>query len=100
MPNYLNRIESDLYKLYSITDGSGEVVEMVAELKEKYDKSAAFDQTLEIIKELRDFNRNREPKSERSKVKSRNFIQFCDDLEREINLTYKETRDKYESGAR
>ena len=43
MSNYLNQIESDLYKLYSITNGSGEVVEMVAELKEKYQKAVAFD---------------------------------------------------------
>lgn len=43
MTNYLNQIESDLYKLNSITNGSGEVVEMVAELKEKYEKAKAFD---------------------------------------------------------
>lgn len=47
MNNYLNQIESDLYKLYSITNGSGEVVEMVAELKEKYEKSEAFDAIVE-----------------------------------------------------
>lgn len=44
MSNYLNQIESDLYKLNSITNGSGEVVEMVAELKEKYEKAKAFDE--------------------------------------------------------
>lgn len=43
MTNYLNQIESDLYKLNSITNGSGEVVEMVAELKEKYEKAKAWD---------------------------------------------------------
>ena len=47
MTNYLNQIESDLYKLNSITDGSGEVVEMVAELKEKYEKAKAFDRVVE-----------------------------------------------------
>ena len=47
MPNYLNQIESDLYKLYSITNGSGEVVEMVAELKEKYEKAEAFDRIVQ-----------------------------------------------------
>ena len=43
MSNYLNQIESDLYKLYSITNGSGEVVEMVTELKEKYEKAKSWD---------------------------------------------------------
>lgn len=47
MSNYLNQIESDLYKLNSITDVNGEVVEMVAELKEKYEKSEAFDAIVE-----------------------------------------------------
>ena len=47
MSNYLNQIESDLYKLYSITNGSGEVVEMVAEIKEKYEKAKAFDRVVE-----------------------------------------------------
>ena len=47
MSNYLNQIESDLYKLYSITNGSGEVVEMVTELKEKYEKAKAFDRVVE-----------------------------------------------------
>ena len=57
MSDYLNQIESDLYKLYSITNGSGEVVEMVAELKEKYEKAKAFDAIVEkyvgIMKEVR-----------------------------------------------
>lgn len=57
MPNYLNQIESDLYKLNSITNGSGEVVEMVAELKEKYRRAEAFDEIVEkyegIMKEVR-----------------------------------------------
>ena len=47
MSNYLNQIESDLYKLNSITNGSGEVVEMVAELKEKYQKAEAFDRIVQ-----------------------------------------------------
>lgn len=47
MSNYLNQIESDLYKLNSITNGSGEVVEMVAELKEKYEKAKAYDEIVE-----------------------------------------------------
>lgn len=49
MSNYLNQIESDLYKLYSITNGSGEVVEMVAEIKEKYEKAKAWDLLTEDI---------------------------------------------------
>ena len=53
MTNYLNQIESDLYKLNSITNGSGEVVEMVAELKEKYDKAKAYDAIAINIKALR-----------------------------------------------
>ena len=52
MTNYLNQIESDLYKLNSITNGSGEVVEMVAEIKEKYQKAEAFDQIREARKEV------------------------------------------------
>lgn len=51
MTNYLNQIESDLYKLNSITNGSGEVVEMVAELKEKYEKAKAWDKTQDLIKD-------------------------------------------------
>ena len=51
MSNYLNQIESDLYKLNSITNGSGEVVEMVAELKEKYEKAKAWDKTQDLIKD-------------------------------------------------
>lgn len=51
MSNYLNQIESDLYKLNSITNGSGEVVEMVAELKEKYEKAKAWDRTQDLLKE-------------------------------------------------
>ena len=57
MTNYLNQIESDLYKLNSITNGSGEVVEMVAELKEKYWKAESFDEIVEkyegIMKDVR-----------------------------------------------
>ena len=51
MSNYLNQIESDLYKLNSITNGSGEVVEMVAEMKEKYEKAEAFDAILKAYDE-------------------------------------------------
>ena len=51
MSNYLNQIESDLYKLNSITNGSGEVVEMVAEIKEKYEKAKAFDAILKSYDE-------------------------------------------------
>ena len=50
MSNYLNQIESDLYKLYSITNGSGEVVEMVTELKEKYEKAKAYDHIENLVK--------------------------------------------------
>ena len=52
MPNYLNQIESDLYKLYSITNGSSEIVEMVAELKEKYEKAKAYNDTLKTLDKL------------------------------------------------
>ena len=52
MSNYLNQIESDLYKLNSITNGSGEVVEMVAEIKEKYGKANAYDDTLKTLDKL------------------------------------------------
>ena len=52
MSNYLNQIESDLYKLNSITNGSGEVVEMVAEMKEKYEKAEAYNDTLETLDKL------------------------------------------------
>ena len=52
MTNYLNRIESDLYKLNSMIDGSGEVVEMVAELKEKYEKAKAYNDTLKTLDKL------------------------------------------------
>ena len=52
MSNYLNQIESDLYKLYSITNGSGEVVEMVAEIKEKYEKAKAYNDTLKTLDKL------------------------------------------------
>ena len=55
MTNYLNQIESDLYKLNSITNGSGEVVEMVAELKEKYEKAKALERIVELIKKRRDY---------------------------------------------
>ena len=54
MSNYLNQIESDLYKLNSITNGSGEVVEMVAELKEKYEKAKAYNDTLKTLDKLID----------------------------------------------
>ena len=54
MPNYLNQIESDLYKLNSITNGSGEVVEMVAEIKEKYEKAKAYNDTLKTLDKLID----------------------------------------------
>ena len=47
MTDYLNQIESDLYKLNSMIDGSGEVVEMVAEIKGKYEKAKAFDRVVE-----------------------------------------------------
>ena len=50
MSNYLNQIESDLYKLNSITNGSGEVVEMVAEIKEKYEKAKAYDHIENLVK--------------------------------------------------
>lgn len=59
MPNYLNQIESDLYKLNSITDGNGEVVEMVAELKEKYEKAKAFDEIVEKYEGIMKGVRNR-----------------------------------------
>ncbi|WP_026859367.1 hypothetical protein [Jeotgalicoccus psychrophilus] len=49
MTNYLNQIESDLYKLNSITNGSGEVVEMVTELKEKYRKAEAWEKLNEYV---------------------------------------------------
>ena len=52
MSNYLNQIESDLYKLNSITNGIGEVVEMVAELKEKYEKAEAYNDTLKTLDKL------------------------------------------------
>ena len=52
MTNYLNQIESDLYKLNSMTDGSGEVVEMVAELKKKYQKSEAWDELMAEIERV------------------------------------------------
>ena len=54
MSNYLNQIESDLYKLNSITNGSGEVVEMVAEIKEKYEKAKAYDDTKKTLDKLID----------------------------------------------
>ena len=54
MPNYLNQIESDLYKLNSMIDGSGEVVEMVAEIKEKYEKAKAYNDTLKTLDKLID----------------------------------------------
>ena len=54
MSNYLNQIESDLYKLNSITNGSGEVVEMVAEIKEKYEKAKAYNDTLKTLDKLID----------------------------------------------
>ena len=54
MSNYLNQIESDLYKLNSITNGSGEVVEMVTELKEKYEKAKAYNDTLKTLDKLID----------------------------------------------
>ena len=54
MSNYLNQIESDLYKLNSITNGSGEVVEMVAEIKEKYEKAEAYNDTLKTLDKLTD----------------------------------------------
>ena len=54
MSNYLNQIESDLYKLNSITNGNGEVVEMVAELKEKYEKAKAYNDTLKTLDKLID----------------------------------------------
>ena len=52
MTNYLNQIESDLYKLNSITNGSSEVVEMVAELKDKYEKAKAYNDTLKTLDKL------------------------------------------------
>ena len=54
MSNYLNQIESDLYKLNSITNGSGEVVEMVAEIKEKYEKAKAYNDMLKTLDKLID----------------------------------------------
>lgn len=59
MSNYLNQIESDLYKLNSITNGSGEVVEMVAELKEKYWKAESFDEIVEKYEGIMKGVRNR-----------------------------------------
>ena len=52
MSNYLNQIESDLYKLNSLTNGSSEVVEMVAELKDKYEKAKAYNDTLKTLDKL------------------------------------------------
>lgn len=87
MTNYLNQIESDLYKLYSITNGSGEVVEMVAELKEKYRKAKAFDQTKETLKE----------DVEKLEKLEKDFPLSCqDELEKLNNILVLMTR--YESG--
>lgn len=61
-------------------------------------KAKAFDETIEILKELRDFSKQTEPHSQRMKVKRRNYVQFCDEVLREIKLSYKEIIDEYESG--
>lgn len=84
MSNYLNQIESDLYKLYSITNGSGEVVEMVAELKEKYRKADAFDESLEGFKELERLHEEVRKASKRNREKSEVYKEVLSHVIREM----------------
>ena len=84
MSNYLNQIESDLYKLNSITNGSGEVVEMVAELKEKYEKAAAFDESLKGFKELERLHEKVRKVSKRNQEKSEVYKEVLSHVIREM----------------
>ena len=84
MPNYLNQIESDLYKLNSMIDGSGEVVEMVAEIKEKYEKAAAFDESLKGFKELERLYEKVRKVSKRNQEKSEVYKEVLSHVIREM----------------
>ena len=91
MSNYLNQIESDLYKLYSITNGSGEVVEMVAELKKKYEKAAAFDESLKGFKELERLHEEVRKVSERNLEKSEVYKEVLSHVIREMESNLEES---------
>ena len=91
MSNYLNQIESDLYKLYSITNGSGEVVEMVTELKEKYEKAAAFDESLEGFKELERLHEEVRKVSKRNLEKSDVYKEVLSHVIREMESNLEES---------
>ena len=84
MSNYLNQIESDLYKLNSMIDGSGEVVEIVAEIKEKYEKAEAFDQSLREFKELERLHEEVRKVSKRNQAKSEVYKEILSHVIREM----------------
>ena len=91
MTKYLNQIESDLYKLYSITNGSGEVVEMVAELKKKYEKAAAFDESLKGFKELERLHEEVRKVSKRNLEKSEVYKEVLSHVIREMESNLEES---------
>ena len=95
MPNYLNQIESDLYKLYSITNENGEVVEMVTELKEKYQKAAAFDESLEGFKELERLHEVVRKVSKRNREKSEVYKEILFHVIREMESNLGESGEPY-----
>ena len=91
MTKYLNQIESDLYKLNSITNGSGEVVEVVAELKKKYEKAAAFDESLEGFKELERLHEEVRKVSKRNQGKSEVYKEVLSHVIREMESNLEES---------
>ena len=95
MSKYLNQIESDLYKLNSITNGSGEVVEMVAELKKKYEKAAAFDESLKGFKELERLHEKVRKVSKRNQEKSEVYKEVLSHVIREMESNLGESGDYY-----
>lgn len=93
MTNYLNQIESDLYKLNSITNGSGDLVEMVADLKEKYQKAEAFDQSLREFKELERLHEEVRKVSKRNQAKSEVYKEILSHVIREMESNLGESGD-------
>ena len=93
MTDYLNQIESDLYKLNSMIDGSGEVVEMVAEIKGKYEKAEAFDQSLREFKELERLHEEVRKVSKRNQAKSEVYKEILSHVIREMESALGESGD-------
>lgn len=73
-----------------------DVYKQAAQNKEDKIKAEAWDEAIEILKELRDFNKKRNSHSDRLRVKYNNFADCMEQLSVEFMLTYEEIRDKYD----